>query len=157
MHALKVSTRGRYALRAAIDLAASWGKRPVLRRDLCERQGISPDYAAQILRTLRDAGIVETIRGPGGGYRLARDPSTTTVGDVIRAVEGRTAVVYCVTNRIDPPCLRSRDCTARGFWIDLSSEIDRCLNAVTLDALAGADGFRERGRSPSLHGKTHID
>jgi len=136
MIGMKVTTRGRYALRAAIDLAANGNRGPVLRRELADRQGISPDYVAQILRMLRKAEIVESVRGPGGGYRLARDPAEITVGEVVRAVEGPTTVVYCVEEPIDPPCPRSDGCPARGFWIELSDAIDRCMSTVTLAELA---------------------
>ena len=145
MVGMKITTRGRYALRAAIDLVTNGDKEPVLRRELADRQGISPDYVAQILRTLRDAGIVEAVRGPGGGYRLAQDPSRITAGDVVRAVEGPTAVVSCAAEPTDPPCPRSGGCVARGLWIELSSQIDRCLNSVSLAELAAEKGSRGFG------------
>jgi Rrf2 family cysteine metabolism transcriptional repressor len=149
---MRVSTRGRYALRAAIDLTMNARERPVLRKTLAERQGISTNYVAQILRTLRDAGIVEAVRGPGGGYRLAQDPSKVTAGDVVRTVEGSTAVVYCVTEPIDPPCPRSEGCPGRWLWKRLSEEIDHSLDGVTLEDLSNmayrsSQGNRESGSS----------
>jgi Rrf2 family protein len=145
---VRVTTRGRYALRAAIDIASHGNEEPILRRELADRQELSVDYVAQLLRMLREAEIVESVRGPGGGYRLMREPSAITAGEVIRAVEGPTAVVYCVTEPIEPPCPRSEECAARWFWIRLSGEIDRSLDAVSLEDLANvgsrlAEGNRE--------------
>ena len=85
---MRISTRGRYALRAMVDLALHVDEGPVARCDIAKRQGISADYVAQLFRRLRAAGLVEGVRGPGGGYTLARDATTICAGDVVRAVEG---------------------------------------------------------------------
>ena len=129
---MKISTGGRYALRIAIDLAIYGRSGPVSRKALSERQAISSDYIAQILVKLRKANIVESMRGPGGGYRLLRMNVEITAGDVVRAVEGPISVVHCVDEPIDPPCPRSDDCAARWLWEFLSGEIARVLNSVTL-------------------------
>jgi len=142
---MKLSTRGWYALRAAIDLTANGREQPVLRRALAGRLGISPEYVAQILRVLRDVGMVKSVRGPGGGYQLSGNLSHITAGDVVRAVEGSSAVVYCANEPIHPPCPRSGSCAARGLWIRLSSQIDRCLNEVSLAELAAEDGKQALG------------
>ena len=92
---MRISTRGRYALRAMIDLAQHGGSDPVSRQDMSDRQEISADYVAQIFRHLQTAGLVEGVKGPGGGYRLTRDPTLIRAGDVVRAVEGPIAVVRC--------------------------------------------------------------
>jgi Rrf2 family protein len=145
MNGWKVTTRGRYALRAAIDLAANWGTEPVLRQDLSERQKISPDYVAKILQSLRGAGIAESVRGPGGGYRLTRDPMQITAGDVVRSVEGETAVVYCAHKPMNPSCPCAEGCSARGFWMELSERMDRYMDSVTLAELAHLDVGRQDG------------
>jgi Rrf2 family iron-sulfur cluster assembly transcriptional regulator len=90
---MRISTRGRYALRAAVDLALHAGGGPVSRRDIAARQGISADYVAQLFRQLRKVGLVEGVKGPGGGYRLVRDAATIGAGDGVRAVEGAIAVM----------------------------------------------------------------
>ena len=82
---IRVSTRGRYALRAMVDLALHADGEPILRQDLAERQGISADYVAQLFRPLHKAGLVEGVKGPGGGYRLARTAAEITASDVIKA------------------------------------------------------------------------
>ena len=132
---MKISTRGRYALRIVLDLAIYGQQAAVSRGTLAERQQISSDYIAQILVKLRKANIVGSVRGPGGGYQLVGDGQHLTAGDVVRAVEGPTRVVYCVTEPISPPCPRSDDCAARWLWTYLSSEIDRVLDSITLGDL----------------------
>ena len=79
-----------------VDLALHAEEGPVLRQDIAERPAISADYVAQLFRHLRKAELVKGIKGPGGGYRLIRDPATITAGHVLRAVEGPVAVVHCV-------------------------------------------------------------
>jgi Rrf2 family protein len=89
---IRISTRGRYALRAMVDLAQHGDKGPVSRQDISERQEISADYLAQLFVHLQAAGLVEGVKGPGGGYRLARDARLIRAGDVVQAVEGPVAV-----------------------------------------------------------------
>ena len=147
---MKISTRGRYALRIVLDLATYGQQTPVSRGTLAERQEISPDYIAQILVKLREANIVQSARGPGGGYQLTQDGERSTAGDVVRAVEGPTRVVYCVEEPIDPPCPRSDDCAARWMWTYLSSEIDRVLDSLTLDDLVRVGKQLQAGDSVSV-------
>ena len=93
---IRVSTRGRYALRAMVDLALHNGQGPVLRQDIAERQQISAAYVSQLFARLAAVGTGRGIKGPGGGYRLARDPELITAAQVVCAVEGPVAVVFCV-------------------------------------------------------------
>ena len=138
---IKVSTRGRYALRALIDMALHGDEAPILRQDIAERQAISADYVAQLFRKLHQAGVVEGVKGPGGGYRLARPPAQITAGDVVRAVEGPVAVVHCALSEEDaeadeePACERVDYCVARRLWTRLSDVMTEFLDSVTLEAL----------------------
>lgn len=134
---IRVSTRGRYALRAMVDLAQHAGPAPVLRQDLAERQGISSAYIAQIFRLLQDAGLVEGIKGPGGGYRLARDPALIRAGDVVQAVEGPIAVTECTLpcDEQRPCCRRIEGCLTRPLWQRVSAVVTDTLNAVSLQDL----------------------
>ena len=93
---MRISTRGRYALRAMVDVAQHSANEPVPRQEIAARQEISADYVAQLFGQLQAAGLVEGVKGPGGGYRLTRDATAITAGDVVRAVEGPIAVVECV-------------------------------------------------------------
>ena len=129
---MRISTRGRYALRAMVDLGLHVAERPVSRGDIVARQAISADYVAQLLRRLRAAGLVQATKGPGGGYRLARDAATIRVGDVVRAVEGPIAAVDCTVSDSEPACGRADRCTTRLLWQRLSEVMEEFLDSVTL-------------------------
>ncbi|MEJ2735966.1 MAG: RrF2 family transcriptional regulator [Anaerolineae bacterium] len=135
---IRISTRGRYALRAMVDLAQHGGNGPVSRQELAERQEISADYVAQLFGTLQGAGLVEGVKGPGGGYRLARDAARITACDVVQAVEGPLAVVYCALPGPDeePACDRVDHCVTHLLWKQLSEAMTDVLNAVSLEDLA---------------------
>ena len=132
---IRISTRGRYALRAMVDLALHNAEGPVLRQDIAERQEISADYVAQLFRHLTAAGLVEGVKGPGGGYLLARDAANITTGDVVRAVEGPVAVVRCVSPDGDPACNRVDRCVTHLLWLRLSEVMSEFLDSVTLQSL----------------------
>jgi Rrf2 family cysteine metabolism transcriptional repressor len=132
---MHISTRGRYALRAIIDLALHSGDGPVLRRDIAARQEISADYVAQLFRQLRIAGLVEGVKGPGGGYRLARDAATISAADVVRAVEGPIAVAPCVHTDSEPRCHRIEECVVRAVWQEVSQAVEKILDGITLQSL----------------------
>ena len=132
---IRISTRGRYALRAMVDLALHADEEPVLRRDIAARQEVSADYVAQLFQQLRAAGLVKGVKGPGGGYRLARDAETICVGDVVRAVEGPVAVVHCIVPGDEPSCNRVDRCVTRLLWKRLSEAMTEFLDSVTLKDL----------------------
>lgn len=132
---MRISTRGRYALRAMVDLAIHSSEDAVKRQSISDRQGISTDYVAQLFRQLRNAGLVEAVKGPGGGYRLARDLDQITAGDVVRAVEGPVAVARCTLADDDDPCERVDQCVTHMLWVRLSNTIKRYLDSVTLQDL----------------------
>ena len=94
---MKISTKGRYALRLMLDLALSDPGVPVPLRDVAQRQDISDKYLEQIVTPLSRAGLVRSVRGAGGGYLLTRDPAEYTVGEILRPLEGSLAPVSCVT------------------------------------------------------------
>jgi len=132
---MRISTRGRYALRAMVDLALHASGGPILRQDIAERQGISADYVAQLFRRLRAAGLVEAVKGPGGGYRLARGAEMIRAGDVVRAVEGPVAVVHCTIPGDEPTCQRVGRCVTHLLWKRLSETMQEFLDSVTLKDL----------------------
>ncbi len=134
---MRMSTRGRYALRSMVDLAQHGGSEPVSRREIAERQEISHNYVAQLFRRLQVAGLVEGVKGPGGGYRLAREASTITAHDVVRAVEGPIAVVHCALPGPDeePACDRVDRCVTHLLWRQISDTVKDTLDSVTLKDL----------------------
>ncbi|MGD2143245.1 MAG: Rrf2 family transcriptional regulator [Anaerolineae bacterium] len=132
---IRISTRGRYALRAMVDLALHSDEGPVARQDLAARQKISADYVAQLFRRLQDAGLVEGVKGPGGGYRLTRDAGDIRAGDVVEAVEGPLALVHCVEPTGEPACIRVDHCVTHLVWKRLSALMSDFLDSITLQAL----------------------
>ena len=134
---MRMSTRGRYALRAMLDLALHDEEGPVLRHDIATRQELSADYVAQLFQHLCAVGLVKGIKGPGGGYRLAHDPSSIRVGDIVRAVEGPISPVQCATAALggQPTCHRAEGCTTRLLWVRLSEVIAQFLDSITLKEL----------------------
>lgn len=137
---LRISTRGRYALRAIVDLAMQGAGEPVLGYAIAERQGLSADYVAQLFGRLSAAGLVEGVKGPGGGYRLARSPTEITAGDVVRAVEGPLAVVACVDPRAGESCDRAEQCATRWLWDQLSAMMRDYLASVSVQDLCDHAG-----------------
>ena len=135
---IRISTRGRYALRAMVDLAQHGGSGPVSRREMAERQEISAEYVAQLFRHLQSAGLVEGVKGPGGGYRLARDAARITAREVVEAVEGPVAIVHCTLPCPDegPACRRVDGCVTHHLWKRVSEAVTEVLDSVTLRDLA---------------------
>lgn len=144
---MKVSTRGRYALRAMLDLALHDSGRPVLRREIAERQEISPDYVAHLFRQLRNAGLVIGVKGPSGGYLLTRDPGLIRIGEIVRAVEGPIAAVDCLLPMQQDSCHRLEHCVARFLWLDLSATMAEFLDSITLADLCDQARILEETRA----------
>ena len=134
---MKVSTRGRYGLRAMLELARCHGQPPVLMSVLAERESVSRKYLHGILVALREAGLVRSVRGPGGGFLLARDPSEIKLSQIFHALEGPLSLVDCITN--EQACDKTEDCTARRVWTELSQTIEDALDGVTLEGLIASE------------------
>jgi Rrf2 family iron-sulfur cluster assembly transcriptional regulator len=132
---LHISTKGCYALRVMVYLALEAGK-PITRLKMAKREGISAHYLAHLLRRLRQAHLVRSVRGPGGGYMLARDASAIPVADVLRAVEGPLAVSKCVLPGPEPPCPRAVQCPVHPLWQHLTTAITTLLDGITLEDLS---------------------
>ncbi len=131
---MKVSTKGRYGLRAMMDLAANQREdKPVFLADIARRQAISEKYLEHIFSILRAAGLVHTVRGRRGGFLLSKKPSEITAGTIINALEGPCTVVECVTKPL--ACERSARCATRDVWGLLGSKIDEVLSGFTLEKL----------------------
>lgn len=138
---VKVSTKGRYALRMMLDLATNQTGEPVRLRDVARRQKISEKYLEQIAAILNKAGFVRSVRGPQGGYLLQKVPEAYTVGMILRLTEGSLAPVDCVGE--DPAgfcageCQMARACVTRRLWKQLNDAINGVVDRVTLaDLLA---------------------
>lgn len=130
---MKLSTRGRYAARALLDLALHQNNGPTSLKEIAARQDVSPKYLDQILSQLRNAGIVRAMRGSKGGFSLAVESDNLTLLKVITVMEGRTAIVDCVGE--GAICERAEECVTRDVWADVGTAIDQVLGAITIGDL----------------------
>ena len=135
---MKISTRGRYALRIMLDLAANDSGGYISLKDIAARQGITVKYLEQIMIALRKAGYLKSSRGSGGGYRLARPASGYTVGDILRATEGNLSPINCLEDDMNM-CPRSMECPTLRFWAGLDRVIGEYVDSVTLEDLLRED------------------
>lgn len=129
---MRLSTRGHYGLKAMFDLAQRFGPDPIPLKSIAERQNLSEHYLEQLIAMLRKAGLVKSVRGSQGGYMLAREPAYITVGDVIRALEGPIAPVYCVSEQDPGDCDEADYCIARTVLARVRDGIAGVLDAITL-------------------------
>lgn len=130
---MKISTRGRYALRVMIDLAINSKVRYISSRDIAKRQEISNKYLEQIISLLNKAGYLVTARGNNGGYKLAKEPKEYKIGDILRATEGDLSPIYCLTE--DGECNRQKVCKTYSFWKGLDNVINEYIDSKTLEDL----------------------
>ena len=139
---MKISTKGRYAVRVMLDLALNSTGECVKVKDIAERQGISEKYLEQIIAVLNRAGYVKSVRGARGGYRLARDPAAYTVGMILRLTEGSMAPVACLEEGA-PLCVRRDTCETLEVWKELYEAVNRVIDNVTVADLAERHKRRE--------------
>ena len=128
---MKISTKGRYALRLMLDLALHDNDAPVRIKDIAARHDISDKYLEQIISSLNKAGYVKSIRGPQGGYKLAKDTSGYTVGMILRLTEGSLAPVACLDDEVNQ-CDRQETCATLKLWQQLDDAIKSVVDTVTL-------------------------
>lgn len=131
---MKISTKGRYALRLMIDLATNDTGEPIRVKEVAERQGISDKYLEQIISILNKAGFVKSVRGPQGGYILKKKPEDYTVGMILRLTEGSLAPVACVEEE-ETDCDRQGGCVTYLLWKKISDAISGVVDTVTLQDL----------------------
>lgn len=131
---MKISTKGRYALRMMIDLAQHKNEGYLALKDIAERQGISKKYLEQIVPVLNRMELLHANRGFQGGYKLARKPEEYTIGEILRATEGSLAPISCLDCG-HPECERTDHCITLPFWRGLHQAIEDYVNSVTLQDL----------------------
>ncbi len=137
---MKISTKGRYALRMMLDLALHNTGEYISLKDISQRQGITVKYLEQIVTVLAKAGFVHSQRGNNGGYRLARKPEDYTAGDILRVMEGNLQPIACL--EADPnECARSAYCSVLPFWQGLGKVVNDYVDSVTLEELADQARF----------------
>lgn len=142
---MKVSTKGRYALRTMVDLAAQENKAPVSLKEIASRQNISVKYLESIVAVLHKAGFVTSTRGKCGGYVLTKNPADYTVGSILKLTERSLAPVNCLEKE-DDSCPRADQCSTLPLWQELDHLIDCYLESVTLaDLLSKTAGETQKG------------
>ena len=129
---MKLSTKGRYGLRALIDLALFSENEPVSIASIAERQSISVSYLEQLMAKLKKAGLVESIRGAQGGYVLAKQIETITVGDILRALEGNLNPVECQGYGEKNSCDGSDSCVTKYVWQKINDSINQTVDDIKL-------------------------
>lgn len=127
---MKLSTKGRYGLKAMFELALHYGEGPIPLKMIAENQGISEHYLEQLIAILKKNGLVNSVRGAQGGYLLSEQPSKVIVGDIIRSLEGDIALVNCVgDNKL---CSESNKCVTKMVWDRISESINDVIDNITL-------------------------
>ncbi len=141
---MKISTKGRYAIRVMLDLAEHNTGAFIPLMDIAERQEISEKYLEAIVSVLSKSGFVQSLRGKGGGYRLTRTPEQYTAGSILKAVEGSLAPVSCLDSAVNT-CPRAADCKTLKMWEDFDRLVDNYFEGITLADLMnpelGADNY----------------
>jgi Rrf2 family iron-sulfur cluster assembly transcriptional regulator len=129
---MKMSTKGRYAVMAMIDIAQHSHGEPVSLAEIAERQDISQEYLEQLFGKLRKAKLVESARGPGGGYRLAREARETPISDIILAVDEELQLTRCGGDAVEG-CVRGERCNAHDLWSSLGRQMINFLSSISLE------------------------
>ena len=130
---MKLSTKGRYGLRALIDLALYSEEEPVSIQSIAKRQNLSESYLEQLVRKMRTAGLVSSVRGAGGGYQLSRPADEISVGDVLRALEGNLDAVSC--NAKTEGCEGADLCVTKYVWARINESITHTVDSISIEQL----------------------
>jgi Rrf2 family iron-sulfur cluster assembly transcriptional regulator len=131
-HVMKMSTKGRYAVMAMIDIAVHSGGEPISLAEIAERQDISQEYLEQLFGKLRKAKLVDSARGPGGGYRLARAANMIPVAEIIAAVDEELQFTRCGGDAVEG-CVKGERCNAHDLWSSLGRQMMYFLASITLE------------------------
>lgn len=136
---MKISTKGRYALRLMVDLAEHKDSGFIALKDVAKRQNISKKYLEQIVPVLNGAGLLTTNRGNRGGYKLAKEPKEYTVGDILRITEGSIAPVSCLESEVNS-CERKNFCQTLYVWEGLYKVVNEYLDSITVQDIVDKIG-----------------
>lgn len=127
---MKISTKGRYGLTLMIELARNYGAGPLSLKSIAEQKDLSNHYLEQLATPLRNAGLIRSVRGPYGGYTLAREPDKITAGDIIRVLEGPITLVEVI---------EEEEAAQQALWMEISNVIKEVLDTTTLNDLLKYD------------------
>jgi Rrf2 family iron-sulfur cluster assembly transcriptional regulator len=140
---MKLSTRSRYGVRILVDLARNSNQGPVQMGEISKRQDISVKYLEQLIRPLKQANMVNSVRGPKGGHLLTKKPEDITLGQIVRLFEGQSELVECISN--PEKCSMSDDCQVRLAWGDATKVLYEKLDSTTIANLLEGNNCDERG------------
>lgn len=132
---MKLSTKGRYGLRAMVDLAVNSEKEAVSISSIAQRQKISESYLEQLAGRMKRAGLITSTRGAGGGYRLAKPAAEISVGDILRALEGSLDAVECQALKPDGICESADVCVTKIVWQKINESITKAVDEIMLQQL----------------------
>lgn len=139
---MKLSTKGRYGLRATVDLALFAKNEPISISTIAAREGLSESYLEQLFAKLKKAGLVMSIRGTNGGYQLAKPASEISVGDILRALEGDMVLVDCPEN--EGVCAKFDSCVTKYVWKRINNSIKDTMDSMMLEEIiANSHGVAE--------------
>jgi len=141
---MKLTTKTRYGMRAAVDLARRYKEGPISVSSISERENISISYLEQLLNKLKKNGIVNSLRGPHGGYMLARPPADIKVYDIVRTLEGDLNLVFCLADKRTKNCNKIDECATKPLWQKLNASIESVLKSATLANLCGKPPDRKK-------------
>lgn len=143
---LKLSTKGQYGVRAMYEIAKGYPEMPVTIKEISEKQDVSVAYLEQILNKLRKAGLIRSIKGPGGGYLLSKKPVEISIASILNELEGPVAITSC----LDPGegCVRVDSCVTHLLWKALGEQIEAFLNTITLNNLITGDMYKNSSNKP---------
>lgn len=140
---MKLSSRARYGMRAILELAMEYGKDPLQIKMIAEREDISNKYLEQLIAMLKAAGLVRSIRGPRGGYMLAKPPAEITLKNIFETLEGPNVPAECLEH--PEFCPRCMDCATRDVWAELQAAINSVLEGTTLADLVQRAASGKKG------------
>jgi len=151
---MRLTTKGRYAVTAMLDLALHFDDGPITLADISQRQGISLSYLEQLFAKLRRKGLVDSTRGPGGGYRLSREPAEIPVADIIIAVDEKLETTRCggLAN-----CQDDERCLTHELWTELSDQIYQFLTGISLGNLVNRQATQDIAARQEGSHKVNLD
>ena len=134
---MKLSTKSEYGLRAMLNIAMNGSEEATSITDISKEEGISVAYLEQLLNKLRHEGLLESIRGPKGGYVLSKDRDSITVGDIVKTLEGPIQPAHCIATKdgLRDACKKSKGCVPKLVWLKLAKAVGECLDSITLGEL----------------------
>jgi len=140
---MKFTTKTRYGMRAMAEIADNYGKRSVSVSDIAKKEGISVQYLEQLLNKLKRKGLVKSIRGPKGGYVLARPPAKINAYDIVKVLDGEIELASCVSLLVEAKCGNKHRCPTKFLWNKLNAAIKDVLESATLAGLTKISGGRK--------------